>query len=52
MVRKRSQFVVGIGHLTDEEFEEIRSKCERQSREGFVKTMRKKARSAGNDVVD
>ncbi len=45
---------VGIEHLTDEELEEIRSKCELRAKaaDASVKTTRKKARNAGKDAVD
>lgn len=45
---------VGIEHLTDEELEEIRSKCELRAKatNASVKTMREKARNAGKDAVD
>ena len=45
---------VGIEHLTDEELEEIRSKCELRAKaaNASVKTTRKKAQSAGKHAID
>lgn len=45
---------VGIEHLTDEELEDIRSKCELRAKatSASVKTTRKKARRTSTDAVD
>jgi low affinity Fe/Cu permease len=48
---------VGIEHLTDDELEEIRSKCERRAEaekigEVSVKRTRKKARQAAESAVE